>query len=173
MYGNVNSNDGYGVSQILLFAPVNRPWTDDDVISRGTQPIMCSTDWDRRLVEKWYNDSCRRGKIWEIGGNLAIPHTYTYIHQLYTYEKKSNDRAKNVGGDWLFTFTFPQLLFHPLIFLIFPSSLFLSRAKFVPDFQPTDEANAAPLPLPVPPDGKYSPPSPEEAERIISNLLPR
>ncbi|XP_039431827.1 uncharacterized protein LOC120414646 isoform X6 [Culex pipiens pallens] len=47
------------------------------------------------------------------------------------------------------------------------------RAKFVPDFQPTDEANAAPLPLPVPPDGKYSPPSPEEAERIISNLLPR
>ncbi|XP_021700251.1 rho GTPase-activating protein gacF isoform X4 [Aedes aegypti] len=47
------------------------------------------------------------------------------------------------------------------------------RAKFVPDFQPTDEANAPSLPHPVPPDGKYSPPSPEEAERIISNLLPR
>ncbi|XP_065078715.1 mucin-2 isoform X2 [Ochlerotatus camptorhynchus] len=47
------------------------------------------------------------------------------------------------------------------------------RAKFVPDFQPTDEANAPLHPLPVPPDGKYSPPSPEEAERIISNLLPR
>ncbi|XP_058820220.1 mucin-2 isoform X3 [Topomyia yanbarensis] len=47
------------------------------------------------------------------------------------------------------------------------------RAKFVPDFQPTDEANVPLLPLPVPPDGKYSPPSPEEAERIISNLLPR
>ncbi|KAL1376233.1 hypothetical protein pipiens_004464 [Culex pipiens pipiens] len=31
------------------------------------------------------------------------------------------------------------------------------RAKFVPDLQPTDEANAAPLPLPVPPDGKHSP----------------
>ncbi|XP_053696056.1 uncharacterized protein LOC128743487 isoform X2 [Sabethes cyaneus] len=47
------------------------------------------------------------------------------------------------------------------------------RAKFVPDFQPTDEANVPSPPLPVPPDGKYSPPSPEEAERIISNLLPR
>lgn len=47
------------------------------------------------------------------------------------------------------------------------------RAKFVPDFQPTDEANVPLHPLPVPPDGKYSPPSPEEADRIISNLLPR
>lgn len=97
MYGNVNSNDGYGVSQILLFAPVNRPWTADDVISRGTQPIMCYTDWNSRLVEEWYNHSCRRGKIWEIGGNLAIPHTY--IHQLHTYEKKkSNVRAKTLAA---------------------------------------------------------------------------
>ncbi|XP_050087410.1 mucin-5AC isoform X2 [Anopheles aquasalis] len=83
------------------------------------------------------------------------------------------------------------------------------RAKFVPDFQPTDEA-IAPLQHPqeqqqqqghdqqlqdpseqqhqqqqqhlqlqqqhslqIPTDGSYSPPSPEEAERIISNLLPR
>uniref|UniRef100_A0A8W7P8H9 Uncharacterized protein n=1 Tax=Anopheles coluzzii TaxID=1518534 RepID=A0A8W7P8H9_ANOCL len=61
------------------------------------------------------------------------------------------------------------------------------RAKFVPDFQPTDEATAPTHPqpssqhgqlqqqhsLPVPTDESYSPPSPEEAERIISNLLPR
>ncbi|KFB44276.1 hypothetical protein ZHAS_00012055 [Anopheles sinensis] len=66
------------------------------------------------------------------------------------------------------------------------------RAKFVPDFQPTDEATGAPVSqqqpqqqqqmlqlqhqpqLPVPTeDESYSPPSPEEAERIISNLLPR
>ncbi|XP_053673501.1 trithorax group protein osa [Anopheles nili] len=72
------------------------------------------------------------------------------------------------------------------------------RAKFVPDFQPTDEVTAPTqqppgelqlhpqqqqqqqqqLPqqqhsLPVPTDESYSPPSPEEAERIISNLLPR
>ncbi|XP_035793215.1 mucin-5AC-like isoform X2 [Anopheles albimanus] len=84
------------------------------------------------------------------------------------------------------------------------------RAKFVPDFQPTDEANATlqhpqeqqqqgqdqqlqdpslqqqqqpqqqhhlPLQqqhsLQIPTDESYSPPSPEEAERIISNLLPR
>ncbi|XP_055645081.1 uncharacterized protein LOC129780626 isoform X2 [Toxorhynchites rutilus septentrionalis] len=47
------------------------------------------------------------------------------------------------------------------------------RAKFVPDFLPTDEANAPSLPLPVPPDGKCSPPLPKEADRIIANLLPR
>lgn len=78
------------------------------------------------------------------------------------------------------------------------------RAKFVPDFQPTDEASAPtaqrqpqqpqppqlplrplqlqqpspatqqPHSVPVPAeDESYSPPSPEEAERIISNLLPR
>ncbi|XP_058055452.1 mucin-5AC [Anopheles bellator] len=71
------------------------------------------------------------------------------------------------------------------------------RAKFVPDFQPTDEAIAtSPLQQPaehqqppeqepshyepqqrqqhsLPSDETYSPPSPEEAERIISNLLPR
>uniref|UniRef100_A0AAG5CWG4 Uncharacterized protein n=1 Tax=Anopheles atroparvus TaxID=41427 RepID=A0AAG5CWG4_ANOAO len=68
------------------------------------------------------------------------------------------------------------------------------RAKFVPDFQPTDEASAPgsqqqqqqqqllqlqhqpqqehSLPVPTE-DESYSPPSPEEAERIISNLLPR
>ncbi|XP_055595728.1 uncharacterized protein LOC129746201 isoform X2 [Uranotaenia lowii] len=51
------------------------------------------------------------------------------------------------------------------------------RAKFVPDFQPTDEANPpCTLPVTAQLDGvKYTsgPPSPEEAERIISNLLPR
>lgn len=52
---------------------------------------------------------------------------------------------------------------------------FLSRAKFVPDFQPTEEvAHPALSTHPdVPPDEKFSPPTPEEAERIISHLLPR
>lgn len=61
----------------------------------------------------------------------------------------------------------------PSFFIIFLFFSPLFRAKFVPDFQPTDEANAPLHLLPVPPDGKYLPPSPEEAERIISNLLPR
>ncbi|KAG5674576.1 hypothetical protein PVAND_004530 [Polypedilum vanderplanki] len=58
------------------------------------------------------------------------------------------------------------------------------RAKFVPDFLPTEEAISAhsiaitttSLPLqdgPLPPDEKFSPPTPEEAERIISHLLPQ
>ena len=58
------------------------------------------------------------------------------------------------------------------LFNIFIVSFHYFRAKFVPDFQPTIEAAALPT-LPVPPDGNYSPPTPEEAERIISHLLPR
>jgi hypothetical protein len=53
-------------------------------------------------------------------------------------------------------------------------SQFLSRAKFVPDFQPTEEVAQPALSThpTVPPDEKLSPPTPEEAERIISQLLP-
>ncbi|CRK94373.1 CLUMA_CG007882, isoform B [Clunio marinus] len=49
------------------------------------------------------------------------------------------------------------------------------RAKFVPDFQPTEEVAQPALSTQpnVPPDEKLSPPTPEEAERIISHLLPR
>lgn len=38
------------------------------------------------------------------------------------------------------------------------------RAKFVPDFLPTEEILST--------NEKYSPPTPEEAEKIISDLLP-
>lgn len=61
---------------------------------------------------------------------------------------------------------------------LYPSSC---RAKFVPDFLPTEEVAPARSTLPtVSSDGgeaktdeKFAPPTPEEAERIISNLLPR
>lgn len=62
-------------------------------------------------------------------------------------------------------------------------SIYHCRAKFVPDFLPTEEVAPALSTLPtlssndgggnVKSDEKFSPPTPEEAERIISNLLPR
>lgn len=83
-------------------------------------------------------------------------------------------------------------------FTLHPFS-FLSRAKFVPDFQPTDEVQSQPVtkttittttpmmtPTPTTVEdanhqiqqnilstSSLSPPSPEEAEKIILNLLPR
>lgn len=58
----------------------------------------------------------------------------------------------------------------------YPFSQSLSRAKFVPDFQPTEEVSLPTLSSHhdvTTPDEKLSPPTPEEAERIISHLLPR
>lgn len=61
---------------------------------------------------------------------------------------------------------------------ILPFFLFLppSRAKFVPDtrLQPTEEIAQPTLSShpDVTPEEKFSPPTPEEAERIISHLLP-
>ena len=53
------------------------------------------------------------------------------------------------------------------IFFIYNSKIF--RAKFVPDFQPTEE-----IALPsVLGDKNFSPPTPEEANRVLSHLLPR
>lgn len=45
-------------------------------------------------------------------------------------------------------------------------SLNCRAQKFVPDFQPTEE-------IAHPTDINYSPPTPEEANRLISHLLPR
>lgn len=66
--------------------------------------------------------------------------------------------------------------FKPFFSVPFHLSQSLSRAKFVPDFQPTEEVAQPALsthPPGAPPDEKFSPPTPEEAERIISHLLPR
>lgn len=67
---------------------------------------------------------------------------------------------------------YSRILTFSFVFLLSQS---LSRAKFVPDFQPTEEVAQPALSThpDVPPDEKFSPPTPEEAERIISHLLPR
>ena len=86
-----------------------------------------------------------------------------------------NKNSENWINKWFSLLSHICWMFHKIfIHIIFFPSKFLSRAKFVPDFQPTEEVAQPALSTHpnVPPDEKFSPPTPEEAERIISHLLP-
>lgn len=77
-------------------------------------------------------------------------------------------------GDSLSFFRFHDFhaYFHDECKKCFFFCLYRFRAKFVPDFLPTHEVSLALPAQAEPPSEKYSPPTPEEAERIISNFLP-
>jgi hypothetical protein len=102
-----------------------------------------------------------------------------------------NSSELEIYNSYFLPFSF-SLFFKIKIFLssdLHFSILFpFCRAKFVPDFLPTEEvatshstvastATATTIttvhPGDVPHNEKFSPPTPEEAERIISNLLPQ